>query len=684
MGIETQYKVAPGVPGKFGPTIYEEGVNFAVVSSSAKKVSLCFFDPKSQEKVFEVPLDPQQNRTGRVWHIFIYQLPLDLLYSYKVDENEQQLLLDPFATEVVTTNVWGGNESHYRPLGALVPVVDKFDWEGDKPLLIPIEKLVIYEMHVRGFTQHPSSNVKHPGTFLGVIEKIPYLLDLGVNAVELLPIHEFNECEYDKKNPITKNRLYNYWGYSTLNFFSPMQRYASTNEPGAARKEFKMMVKELHKNGIEVILDVVYNHTGEGNEKGPTISFKGLDISSYYMLNHDKHFLNYSGCGNTFNCNHPVTRELIRESLRYWVTEMHVDGFRFDLASILTRGTKGQPLIYPPLIEAISHDPILADVKLISESWDAAGLYQVGAFPAHFHPRWSEWNGRYRDVVRRFIKGSGASKGEFSTNISGSQDMYHMSSPCSSINFITAHDGFTLHDLVTYMRKHNEENGENNRDGFDANDSWNCGAEGVTNNKTINALRIRQMKNFLLALMVSRGVPMLVMGDEYAHTKKGNNNTWCQDSDLNWFRWDLLEKNASFWRFSKGIIQFHNKHPVLHQNKFLGEADIQWHGLELLKPEWEKNNHFIAFTLKDSASGWDLYVAFNAGPQKVTVHLPQSNEKQRWRWVVDTSQPSPNDFFEPSEPAHYVEKTKHEMLPYSSLMIAAEVKSHIADNKSGG
>lgn len=657
------FKTSRGLPSPFGSTIFEEGINFSLVTaSSVKQVTLCLFTELSQSvPAYEIPI---QNRTGDVWHIFIQGLTQDYFYLYRIDD-QKELLIDPYAKEVISTHQWGKNTS-YHPLCSLK--VPDFDWEGDTAPQIPVDQLIIYEMHVRGFTQDKTSQVKSPGTFLGVIEKIPHLVDLGINAVELLPLFEFNECEYQKSNLTTNQPLYNYWGYSTVNFFSPMQRFASDGTPGTAVKEFKSMVKELHRNGIEVILDVVYNHTSEGGATGPLQSFKGLDPKAYYMQNQKGEYLNFSGCGNTFNCNHPIAQELILDSLRYWVTEMHVDGFRFDLASILTRGCHGQPLPFSPIVEAIAHDPLLSKVKLIAEPWDAAGLYQVGSFFTHGKGRWQEWNGRFRDVVRRFIKGTG-NKGEFTTNLCGSQDLYYREGPCNSVNFITAHDGFTLSDLVSYNKKHNLDNGENNKDGFDYNDSWNCGHEGASHVSKVVALRARQMRNFHLALMISKGIPMILMGDEYAHTRRGNNNTWCQDNDLNWFLWDQLELHEAFYRFYSELIHFRKRHPLLQQNRFLSPEDIEFHGKELGKPNWGPEDQVIAFTLKDMEKGNHLYIAFNAGSVPVEMQLPDHTEQQKWHWVVNTSNTPPNDFLTTSGTESLLKVEIYRMLPYSSLML---------------
>lgn len=661
------FNLTRGHPLPLGSIKFGDGINFAITAKNATSMTLCLFS--SNHKLmpeFEISLDPKQHKTGDVWHILIQPLPPNFLYMYRVNESPL-FLLDPYAKEVFTTNSWGSNSGNYIPFGA-IPAENAFDWENDTPPSIPIDELIIYEMHTRGLTIHKSSGVKNPGTFLGIIEKIPYFLDLGVNAIELLPVFEFDETENQKCSLITKQRLFNYWGYSTVNFFAPMQRYASSAEPGAALSEFKAMVKALHQNGIEIILDVVYNHTAEGNHEGPSYSFKGLDEEIYYMEDSTGSYLNYSGCGNTFNCNHPICRELILSSLRYWVTEMHVDGFRFDLAPILGRGTKGQPLKNPPLIEAISEDPILSQTKLISEPWDAAGLFQVGSFYPQ-SARWSEWNGRYRDIVRRFIKGT-ERKGAFVTNICGSEDLYHQFSPCRSINFVIAHDGFSLADLVSYNRKHNLANGEDNRDGSDQNDSWNCGVEGPTQNKKIIGLRARLMRNYHLALMVSRGVPMIAMGDEYGHTKEGNNNTWCHDNELNWFLWDEWEKNSDFYRFYKKMIHFRKEHPLLRQNKFFSHEDIDWHGYKLFQPNWDQNNHFIAYTLKDRVHGNDLYIAFNSDHDPVTIEFPKNTQNKCWHWIVNTANSSPQDFFDNGmEPP--ISKATYVMSPYSALMLKA-------------
>lgn len=648
--VSNDLQISSGFPYPFGASSHQDGINFAVAVKEAQKLSLCLFEDGHQDSPFkEIELDPLIHKTGDVWHIFVRGLPAFVLYGYRVTPDLSQdtsyLLLDPYAKLVASHPTWQGQPNDpYRPLGK-VTTQPTFDWQGDKFPKIPSKDLVLYEMHIRGFTRDPSSGVKYPGTYLGVIEKIPYLKELGVNALEILPLHEFNENEAMQLHPKTKQKLCNYFGYSTVNFFSPMIRYANESDQDKAIIEFKTMVRELHKNGIEVILDVVYNHTFEGNEQGPVLSFRGLNRGAYYMIDEQGNYLNFSGCGNTLNANHPLTRELILDSLRYWVTEMHVDGFRFDLASILSRAENGAPLGNAPIVDAISQDPILADTKLIAEAWDAGGLYQVGGFyPGN---RWNEWNGRYRDVVRRFIKGTSDHKTAFATALCGSQDLYGWGrAPTCSVNFVTAHDGFSLADLVTYNEKHNEENGENNRDGFDHNDSWNCGIEGHSSNKKIVYLRERQIRNFHLALMISQGIPMISMGDEYAHTRHGNNNTWCQDNELNWFLWNRLDFRPGFYRFFRSLIDFRKTHHhLLARETFLEDKDITWHGLTPSNPDWGNDNRFVAFTLNSDQSP-ELYAAFNAGHVTQTIHLPSPGEGKQWHWVVNTHNPPPDDFFD--------------------------------------
>ncbi len=663
-----------------GVSKQENGLNFSLFSEHAIQVSLCIFLADNHELIAEIPLHPKINRTGYIWHILIKNPPSEALeYGYRISGptddpkmqfNPKMILSDPYARALNTPLEWGkgiSNPDQPIPLGKVITETP-FDWEEDSPPNIPTKNLIIYEMHVRSFTQHASSKVKSPGTFLGILEKIPYLKSLGINAIELMPIFEFNECEIDVQNPKTHEQLKNVWGYSTINFFAPMNRFAANPGWTAALDEFRQLVKELHKNQIEVILDVVYNHTAEGGAKGPCFSFRGIDNSIYYMLSPKGDYLNFSGTGNTFNCNHPVVAQLIVDSLRYWVAEMHVDGFRFDLASILTRSENGTPLPNPFVIDAITNDPILANVKLIAEAWDAGGLYQVGSFPGQ--GEWCEWNGRYRDTVRKFIKGTDDTCGEFAWVMCGSQHLYgHDRRPYHSINFVTAHDGYTLRDLVCYQEKHNEENGEENRDGANDNESWNCGAEGETEDPGITALRNRQMRNFHMALMLAMGTPMLLIGDEYGHTRKGNNNTWCQDNELNWFLWNELENNKGFERFYRLLIHFRHNHPLLKRSNFLNDNEIAWHGELPLKPNWGKENRFIAYTLKNPRTKEPLYIAFNAFFKPIRIQLPNPPQGKKWYRVVDTSLPSPQDFVE--DPKTAPMPLNYEMQDHSALLIKA-------------
>lgn len=668
-----------GSPLPLGVYKREGGRNFAFFSKHGTSVRFFLFQPGNPNPLFEKTLDPKNNKTGDVWHIFIKGVPEQAEYGFMIGGdhtpekgllyNSSILLTDPYAKTLNFPKDWGAR----RPTQLHGGVVDHipFDWQGDLPPLVSLKNLIIYEMHVRGFTKHPSSLVSHPGTYQGLIERIPHLKELGITAVELLPIFEFNECEYELYHPQTHTRLYNYWGYSTVNFFSPMRRYASSAEWHAEINEFKLLVRELHKNGIEVILDVVYNHTAEQGYGGPSYSFRGIDNPVYYMLDDQGRYKNYTGCGNTLNCNHPVVGDVILDSLRYWVTEMHVDGFRFDLASILTRNSHGTPLADPFVIAAISEDPVLSHVKLIAEAWDAAGLYQVGHFP--YSHRWSDWNGQYRDTVRDFIKGTEDRVESFAKAITGSQYLYGKSgSPYQGVNFITAHDGFSLHDLVSYQHKHNEANGEDNRDGTDDNRSWNCGAEGQTQDAGILQLRAQQKRNFHLALMMSLGIPMILMGDEYGRTAYGNNNTWCQDNELNWFLWDQLLGEQDFFRFYKQVIKLRQKMTHFFPEAFYRDEDIDWHSAQTpYHPNWTSESRFIAFTLKGKENGNDIYIAFNAYHCSMEVQLPPPREGKSWFRVIDTSLPPPDDFVE--EPTSNPPLTKiYKMFAHSALLAFSE------------
>jgi isoamylase len=625
----------PGNCTPLGLSFQGEIANFALFSSHATQVYLGVFLSSATPNPMKFPM----HKTGDIWHIGLKNIPPKALYAFQCegpyDPQTGDLfkndcwLADPYAKVLETPHKWGTKEKNYRGYIGTPP---PFDWGGAASPKIPIEDLIIYEMHVRGFTEHPSSEVKHPGTFLGILEKIPYLKSLGINAIELMPIFEFDEIHCKDIQPQTGEPLPNYWGYNSLFFFAPMRRFAASESIFAPIEECKMLVKALHQNGIEVILDVVFNHTGEGNEKNYFVNFRGIDNRVYYMVDSEGHYRNYTGCGNTVNCNHPVVQNYILDCLTYWIEEMHIDGFRFDLASIFTRDIYGHPVESPPIVQAISNLCKLKDVKLIAEAWDASGLYQVGLFPNKWK-NWSDWNGKYRDTVRRFIKGTPSQAGAFADVLSGSQSIYKDSkSPLSSINFITAHDGYTMRDLVTYQMKHNYENGEMNRDGNNQNDNWNCGAEGPTINADIAALREKQMRNFFLALFLSQGIPMLLMGDEYGHSRRGNNNPFVQDNDLNWFLWQVLQKNEKIFLFVSSLIAFRKKNNSLRHKRFLTPQDIEWHGLIPYHPNWDNSSQFLAFTLLGTPP---LYAAFNASGHSVSIELPSRN---KWYQIVRTDQ----------------------------------------------
>jgi glycogen operon protein len=666
------FQLRPGRQLPFGASLVPGGVNFSVYSSHGTACTLVLFEKGAAEPVAEIPF-PDEFRIGNVFAMIVFGLDVENIeYGYRMDGpwdpqrghrfDRNKILMDPYAKAVAGRDVWGAPpdwDDMYQHRSRLV--YDDFDWENDHPLEKPIEDLVIYEMHVRSFTRHPSSGVKRAGTFAGIREKIPYLKELGINAVELLPVYEFDEFENSRTSPVTGELLVNYWGYSTACFFAPKAGFAATGRLGMQVDEFKTLVKDLHKNGIEIFLDVVFNHTAEGNEMGPTISFRGLDNKTYYMLTPDGYYFNFSGTGNTLNCNHPVVRSMVLDCLRYWAAEYHIDGFRFDLAAILGRDQNGAPLSNPPLLEVLAYDPILAKCKLIAEAWDAGGLYQVGSFPAY--GRWAEWNGKYRDAMRRFIKGDEGIIGEVAQCLQGSPDMYAIRGPTASINFFNAHDGFTLNDLVSYNGKHNEANGWNNSDGADDNNSWNCGWEGPTDDPGINALRRRQMKNAATLLMVSQGVPMFLMGDEVARTQHGNNNTYCHDNELNWFNWNKAEENAGQLRFFQQIVAFRHAHPALRNRWHFsnqdymgsGYADITWHGIQAWEADWSESSRVLAFLLdgkhaKNGTAEDDMiYVAINMHWDGLRFELPDLPPRMRWYVAVNTSMPSPHDVYPPGE-----------------------------------
>jgi glycogen operon protein len=662
-----EFKLRCGKPFPFGSMLVPGGVNFSIFSSHATSCTLVLFEKQSAEPLIEIPF-PDEFRIGNVFCMVVFDLDYENIeYGYRMTGpydpqaghwfDPSKILLDPYAKSIGGRDVWGVQpnwEEAYVHRARIA--IDDFDWEDDRPLEIPSSDLVIYEAHVRGFTRHESSGVKHPGTFAGIREKIPYLKELGINAIELLPIFEFDEFENSRVNPETGEMLLNYWGYSTVGFFAPKSGYAATGKLGMQIDELKALVKELHRNGIEVILDVVFNHTAEGNEQGPTISFRGLDNKTYYMLTPEGYYFNFSGCGNTLNCNNPIVRNIVLDCLRYWASEYHIDGFRFDLASILGRDPWGAPLANPPLLEALAFDPVLARCKLIAEAWDAGGLYQVGSFPAF--GRWAEWNGKFRDGVRKFLKGEPGRMGDMAQRLQGSPDLYAAAgrAPATSINFITAHDGFTLADMVSYNDKHNEANGEHNNDGSNDNDSWNCGAEGWTDDPGILALRQRQIKNAIALLLISQGVPMLLMGDEIGRTQNGNNNTYCHDNALNWMDWRLKETNADLFRFVKHAIAFRHAHPALRRTQHFsnadgvgsGYADITWHGTQAWQADWSDASRCLAFMLCGKHAQDDyVYMAMNMHWEAHWFTLPGLPAGLSWHVAANTGTPAPNDSWAP-------------------------------------
>ncbi|MDH5638132.1 MAG: glycogen debranching protein GlgX [Nitrospinota bacterium] len=693
-----------GKPLPLGATAMPWGINFSVVSNHAYSVTLLLYDGDDPSPWARIPLDPRLNKTGAIWHVGVNRLDCSTLsYAYRVEgpwDPEQghrfdpdAVLLDPFARVITGAEQWGGDyiglhyDTRARTDSRLRCAVaeDSFDWEDAVPPQISMKDLVIYETHVRGLTRHSSSCVAHPGTFRGLIEKIPYLKKLGVNAVELMPVQEFHESQIDRLNPVTGERLLNYWGYSTTAFFAPKASYASDPRNGPFN-EFREMVKALHTAGIEVILDVVFNHTAEGDHTGPTLSFRGLDNQVYYMLGREGEYRNFSGCGNTMNCNHPMVREMIRECLRYWATEGRVDGFRFDLASILGRDPEGHPLSNPPLIEAIALDPALAHCKLIAEAWDAGGLYQVGSFPAK--GRWGEWNGKYRDCARQFLAGDKGQTSQMATRLAGSADLYQEEGryPYHSINFVTCHDGFTMADLFAYNEKHNEANGEDNRDGDNNNHSHNHGAEGPTSDPQINAKRLRQAKNAFTLLMLSQGPPMIYEGDEMGRSKNGNNNSYCHDNELNWIDWGLLEKNSGLFRFVAGLIALRKSHPALgRKDYYTGDfvpssdvRDVEWHGQTPGEPDWSDDAQALAFSLggpwiEDGLRAPDIYAAFNPGEEALEFELPHVSGR-RWMRKVYTALPSPDDFLADGVEGELVHQYSFTMAPKSAVVLVTAEK----------
>ena len=667
------YQVRPGHRHPSGATVEDDGVNFSVYSRHAIAAELLLYeDARSREPFQIIRLDPEVNHTFFSWHLLVVDLPPGTHYTWRMDGpdnvsdsggrfDSRVELVDPWA-RAVNTDSWDrwtrqrdGLRPHDSPRAAVL--VDDYDWESDSPLHLPAEQMVVYEMHVGGFTRHPSSTVRCPGTFTGVTEKIPYLKSLGITHVELMPVMAFDV--QDVPEQVWDRGLRNFWGYSTHSFFSPHPGYCISPAEGTHRTEFRDTVKALHRAGIGVILDVVFNHTAEGGQGGPMLNFKGFGNETFYMLDgEDKNkYLDFTGCGNTVNANHPFVASFIIECLEYWVREMHVDGFRFDLASALARDEDGEPMHNPPLLWGIELSDVLARTKIIAEAWDAAGLYQVGTFPGY---RWMEWNGLYRDSLRCLVRGDPGSIGEVASRIAGSADLYeaNLRLPINSVNFITCHDGFTLWDLVSYQEKRNEANGEDNRDGCDHNLSWNCGAEGDTDDPQVLVLRRRQAKNFLSLLFLSQGVPMLLAGDEVLRTQGGNNNVWCQDNEIGWFDWTLVEQNGDMLRFVRKLIALRKRHPSLQRRRFLSGqprngsqlSDIAWQTPDGGPPQWDDpDSCTLAFLLAGRDPGEeDLQVLMNMSDEPRTFALCQS-EGRAWHLALDTARGSPDDIAMPQE-----------------------------------
>ncbi|MGK7894130.1 MAG: glycogen debranching protein GlgX [Xenococcus sp. (in: cyanobacteria)] len=657
-------KVLPGTSYPLGANVYPDGVNFSIFSQHAEAIELLLFDSPNAAKPVQII---KLNKTFFYWHVFVQGIREGQIYAYRAYGefapergyrfDSSKVLVDPYARAIVNTEHYD-RDAASRPgdncaqaLKGVVVDPSTYDWEGDRHPRTPYSISVIYEMHVGGFTSNPNSGVapEKRGTYAGIIEKIPYLKELGITAVELLPVHQFDVQD-------VRPGLTNYWGYSTIGFFAPHRGYCCQRDPLAAANEFRDLVKALHKAGIEVILDVVFNHTAEGNDQGPTLSYRGIDNQTYYILEDDPaYYKNYSGCGNSFKGNHPIVGRLILDSLRYWVQEIHVDGFRFDLATVLARNTFGQPITEQAgsldILSVIESDPILAGTKLIAEAWDAAGLYGVGKF-VELAQWFAEWNGPFRDDVRRFVKGDRGSVNALAARIIASPDIYSRRDTDinRSVNFVTCHDGFTLNDLVSYNRKHNLANGEENCDGCNDNHSWNCGVEGDCEDPEIVQLRSRQIKNFFSILLFSQGTPMFLMGDEVRRSQKGNNNAYCQDNELSWFDWSLIEKNDGLLRFVRKLIHFIQGLEVFRIEEFLEigfssqKPHLIWHGTYLGQPDWGEDSHALAFSLQEPTSGEQLHVIFNAYWYPLNFELPPLAPGNHWHRIVDTALPAPDDF----------------------------------------
>jgi glycogen operon protein len=660
-----------GLSHPLGATLVSGGANFSVFSRSASNLELLFFDREDDPRPARIiPIDPVQNRTYHYWHVFVPGVQAGQVYAFRASGrfdpsnglrfDGSKLLLDPYGRAVAVPRNYS-RDAAARPgdntstaMKSVVVDSRTYDWEDDQPLRRPSSRTVIYELHVRGFTAHPSSGIadRRRGTYAGLIEKIPYLQQLGITAIELLPVFQFDAQACPRG-------LVNYWGYQPVSFFAPHQAYSSRPDPLGAVDEFRDMVKAMHKAGIEVILDVVYNHTAEDNDQGPTLCFRGFDNSAYYILETDRsRYANFTGTGNTLNANHPIVRRMILDSLRYWVEDMHVDGFRFDLASILSRDPTGQVMSSPPVLWDIESDPVLAGTKMIAEAWDAAGLYQVGSFAGD---SWKEWNGRFRDDVRDFFRGADGSVKAVANRLIGSPDIYghEEREPEQSVNFVTCHDGFTLNDLVSYNEKHNYENLEANRDGANDNRSWNCGVEGPSDDPAVEKLRNRQIKNFLTVTLLSVGVPMMVMGDEVRRTQRGNNNAYCHDDEIGWFDWMLVSQHRELLRFVRLLISrrlLRNIGPELRRvslNQLIAHAKFSWHGVKLDQPDWSHCSHSLALCM-EIAAGLQFHLILNAYWEPLIFELPTVNGTETWRRWIDTALDSPHDIVEwQRAPIHY-------------------------------
>jgi isoamylase len=669
----------PGKSYPLGAKLLHDGANFSVYSRGATRVDLLFFDHQDDPSPARViSLDPAVNRTYHYWHVFVPGVREGQIYAYRANGpwdpaagmrfDSSKVLLDPYARVVAVPKDYDRSATGASAMKSVVVDSHAYDWEGDQPLRLPSSRTVIYEMHVRGFTQHPSSDVRADlrGTYAGLIEKVPYLRELGITAVELLPIFQFDPQDAPQGKT-------NYWGYAPVSFFAPHQAYSSIRDSLAAVNEFRDMVKALHAAGIEVILDVVFNHTAEGDHRGPTFSFRGLDNSTYYVLESDRsQYANYSGTGNTLNANHPIVRRMIVDSLRYWVQEMHVDGFRFDLASILSRDSSGQPMLEPPVLWDIESDPALAGTKMIAEAWDAGGLYQVGSFTGD---SWREWNGQFRDDVRGFFRGDEGTVARIADRLLGSPQIYgHKEREAEvSVNFVTCHDGFTLNDLVSYNGKHNEANGESNRDGANDNRSWNCGVEGPSCDPGVEKMRNRNVKNLLTCSMLSLGMPMIAMGDEVRRTQQGNNNAYCQDNEISWFDWTLISKHADVRRFVKLLIErrlsrnFGDEYEGETLNHWLRGTNKSWHGVTLNQPDWSNWSHSLALSAEFLKKRHLVHWILNAYWEPLDFELPANSGWRRW---LDTSLDSPEDIV-PWQDARAIAGRTYKVSPHSIAVLYA-------------